>query len=325
MKLMWILLFAVCPLFAEEIPLALAKEYHDVKTNGRDFDVSKDGKFTEVFRDNRKDHCCPQLGSQPVTDPKIESMLVAIHKYVSVKYGKSDIINCIMVHSTTKPYTDFSVETNVYLSDRAMVETYGRACCLIGRYYSDGSVKEIKWSDDPEDSEMVYISKTAKTMVTRWRTSYTEDYDEFLNKVKSTSSFVKDEKLYYLAAEMEDKTTYNEYLHTFEEDRVIRIWSPEAHKVFLAYAKTNKHTCTEVRGMRAYKKWLEIMTDCDRHDNPGPMSSYYLKRIREKWVLVWDGYSFTDPRHNLWIPTKVDEKKPGIGEDDVPKQLRDIQ
>ncbi len=308
MKLLMLLLLAGV-LRAEEVSLETAKQYHGDTYSS--YEVAGD-TITKIYIDNREGHCCPRLGQEPVMDRSEFDMVAKVYNWSQAALGKGHKIININIENTRWNGKNFWVEFSGF-SEKfpSTVEAWpDRQCCLAGETNADGS----NITANNRDSELMGLSTTAKVKVTKWRTKYSiDEYEDFLNSIKVQSAFVdKFGHLHYLAAEVEEKIVYDKdsYLATFDSRKVRQVWSSEAAKVFKDYAAKNDLCSTDIVAMHLYKNWLVIHTDCDKATSPGPMPNYFFKRIRGKWVLVWDDFSFAE--------------RTSIHEEDIPKRLRDL-
>lgn len=310
----------------------------EVKT--REFQV-RDSVGIEVFRD--KNPCCPEVGNENLVGDDIK-LFNAIRKMMAVK--KVEILSATIFYDKHNLPEKFNVESpNLELPVGAPDGGRGRSCCVWGsihtKFDEGGGVSQYQvvasssaygWDEDSpwEDHEMMRVSRVSivKEKIWQHHVGTKDSITDFINSHKEIIDFkISGEEivtLFYLSKVTRDKIDSVDESYNFDrQDEVLSVWSEPAAKVFHAYWDgSQEESNDEVTGMTIYKKWLAIHTDAKGPGRPSSMSDYYLKRIKRKWVVVYDGHAMTDPRFGGWVPKKVDEKQPGITEADIPKALR---
>lgn len=310
---------------------------YEMKT--REFQV-RDSVGIEVFRDKKM--CCPEVGTEQLAGDDVK-LFNAIRKLMVAK--KVEILSATIFYDEHNLPEKFDIESP---GKDLPVVSYGgpsgwHSCCVYGsihtKFDEGGGVVEYQvakssstygWDEDSpwEDHELMHVSRTSTVVEKIWQHQEFESKDEmteFLNTTKGILDFKFQDgnALFYLSKVKQNKIDFIEENYNFDrEDEVLGVWIADASDVFHKYWDgSQEESKNKVTGMNIYKRWLVIHTD-SKNFAPSPMSDYYLKRIKHKWVVVFDGGADVDPRFGGWVPKKENDKEPGIKWEDIPKSLR---
>ena len=278
----------------------------------RTFRRDGDG-IVEVYEDNRKDHCCPELGIAALDDEQtayICKQILAGAEGLGLK-----VIDFRVFSKNGVPLTfNVAAESKSFYAAGlpGASDGMGESCCANGRIDKDAKVHftDNVFKPKPDDYEMLGMTRTSKEITTRWRTKCSGDISEdFLNEVKATSAFYRDDCIYYLARGKDEIKTFSVERYEFDSEKPFEAWSNEAAKVFEVYTPRDigQHPCKNIGSMLVYEDWLTFSTWCPnekglccRNNGYDPdEATYYFKRIKHKWVLVYDGMLDEDPRYGF--------------------------